>query len=169
MDIRLIGVPLDLGANRRGVDMGPSALRYAGLQEALSGLGHRVTDMGNLVVPGPEQSASGPARAQYLPAIVEVCAELAAKAAEVVASGGIPLVLGGDHSLSVGSIGGVMRVASGVGVIWLDAHGDFNTPETTPSGNVHGMTLAALTGRGAQQLIDCTGAGPLSPERRSEE
>lgn len=165
MDIRLIGVPLDLGANRRGVDMGPSALRYAGLQTALTDLGHTVSDHGNLIVPGPEQSSAGPANARFLPAITDVCGQLADQVAAVAIEGGFPLVLGGDHSLSVGSIGGVLRVLSDVGVVWFDAHGDFNTPETTPSGNVHGMTLAALTGLGPTELVACTGAKPLEPTR----
>lgn len=165
MDIRLIGVPLDLGANRRGVDMGPSALRYAGLQAALVELGHTVTDLGNLVVPGPEEVAPGAANAQYLPAIVDVCKQLAHLVADVVSAGGVPLVLGGDHSLSVGSVGGLLNVQSGIGVVWLDAHGDFNTPQTTPSGNVHGMALAALTGLGAPELVACAGKVPLPAER----
>lgn len=165
MDIRLIGVPLDLGANRRGVDMGPSALRYAGLQGALSALGHRVTDLGNLAVPGPEQSVKGAANAQYLAAIVDVCQQLAERVAEVVRDGAFPLVLGGDHSLSAGSFGGLRSGQDGVGVLWLDAHGDFNTVDTTPSGNVHGMVLAALTGRGAPELVDCAGGGTLRPDQ----
>lgn len=165
MDIRLIGVPLDLGANRRGVDMGPSALRYAGLQKALTDLGHRVTDTGNLIVPGPEQVVPGPDRARYLSAIVDVCSELARHVANIRSEGGLPVVLGGDHSLSIGSVGGLLRSGEDVGVLWLDAHGDFNTPATTPSGNIHGMTLAALTGRGAQELVACTGTEPLAPER----
>lgn len=165
MDIRLIGVPLDLGANRRGVDMGPSALRYAGLQSALSTLGHRVTDLGNLAVPGPEQTSKGSAQAQYLAAIVDVCRELATKVAEVVDQGAFPLVLGGDHSLSAGSVSGARRLDAEIGVLWLDAHGDFNTPETTPSGNVHGMVLAALTGQGHPEFVSCAGGGALRPEQ----
>lgn len=165
MDIRLIGVPLDLGANRRGVDMGPSALRYAGLQAALAELGHTVTDLGNLVVPGPEEVAPGAANAQYLPAIVDVCKQLAHRVADVVSAGGVPLVLGGDHSLSVGSVGGLLNVQPEIGVVWLDAHGDFNTPQTTPSGNVHGMALAALTGLGAPELVACAGKARLPVER----
>lgn len=165
MDIHLIGVPLDLGANRRGVDMGPSALRYAGLQSALVNLGHTVHDMGNLIVPGPEQRPVGPPNAQYLPAIVDVCNELAGRVASVVRAGGFPVVLGGDHSLSVGSVGGLLQVVPDIGVIWLDAHGDFNTPETTPSGNVHGMALAALTGIGAPELVACGGTAPVAAER----
>lgn len=164
-DIRLIGVPVDLGANRRGVDMGPFALRYAGLQKALAELGHTVTDAGNLLVPGPEQCRAGAPEARYLPAIVSVCGELSKRVADDVADGGFPLVLGGDHSLSVGSIGGLLRMMPDAGVIWLDAHGDFNTPATTPSGNVHGMVLAALLGLGASDLVRCVGTKPLEPER----
>lgn len=165
MDIRLIGVPLDLGANRRGVDMGPSALRYAGLQAALAQLGHSVTDTGNLVVPGPEERPTGPPNSRYLSAIVDVCRGVARLVSEVISRGEFPIVLGGDHSLSIGSVGGVLQALPDVGVLWLDAHGDFNTPETTPSGNVHGMALAALVGLGSPELVSCVGPHRLAADR----
>lgn len=165
MDIGLIGVPIDLGANRRGVDMGPSAVRYAGLQKALQDLGHSVADLGDLVVPGPEHSAVGDPGARYLDEIVAVCHELGRRVTDVVRAGRFPIVLGGDHSLSVGTVSGVRRVHPNTGVIWLDAHGDFNTPETTPSGNVHGMSLAALLGFGADDLVACLDGSPVRPEQ----
>lgn len=165
MDISLIGVPIDLGANRRGVDMGPSALRYAGLQKALEQLGHSVKDLGDLVVPGPEHSDSGDPRARYLHEIVAVCRELGERVHSVAEAGGFPVVIGGDHSFSVGTVSGVRRVRPDTGVIWLDAHGDFNTPDTSPSGNVHGMSLAALVGLGAEQFVACMDGRPVKPEQ----
>src|SRR5690242_4098279 len=160
-DIAIIGTPVDLGAGRRGVDMGPSAIRYAGLKERLEALGHRVRDLGNLHVPLAEQIAPPAAgeKLRYLEALVEVNLALAEQVAAVVAEGSFPLILGGDHSLSIGSINGLAR-GRRIGVIWIDAHGDFNTPETTPSGNIHGMSMAALTGRGHPRL-----ASLLNPER----
>lgn len=165
MQISLIGVPIDLGANRRGVDMGPSAMRYAGIQKALESLGHEVEDLGDLVVPGPEQRVVGSPKARYLKEIVAVVRDLAQRVSEVVAAGRFPLVLGGDHSLSVGTVSGVRRIRPNTGVIWLDAHGDFNTPDTTPSGNVHGMSLAALHGLGAPELVACVEGRPLRSEQ----
>ncbi|MBO8141276.1 MAG: arginase [Firmicutes bacterium] len=165
MEISVIGVPIDLGANRRGVDMGPSALRYAGLQAALEGLGRRVEDMGNLAVPNPEHSPAGDPNARHLPTIVAVLRDVATRVAETLRGGRLPLVLGGDHSLSVGTVGGVRAVHPDVGVIWLDAHGDFNTPGTSPSGNVHGMALAALAGYGPSELAALAGPEPVRPQR----
>ncbi len=161
-DIAIIGTPVDLGAGRRGVDMGPSAIRYAGLKERLEALGHRVRDLGNIHVPLVEQIALPAAgeKLRYLDALVAINLALAEQVAAVVADGSFPLVLGGDHSLSIGSIGGVAR-GRRVGVIWIDAHGDFNTPETTPSGNIHGMSVAALTGRGHPQLASLLGSGAV--------
>jgi arginase len=152
-DIAIIGTPVDLGAGRRGVDMGPSAIRYAGIKERLEALGHRVRDLGNIAVPQAEQiepPAPGE-KLRYLEPLINVNQALAEQVAAVVAEGSFPLILGGDHSLSIGSIGGVAR-GRRVGVIWIDAHGDFNTTETTPSGNIHGMTVATLTGRGTPKL-----------------
>jgi arginase len=161
-DIAIIGTPVDLGAGRRGVDMGPSAIRYAGLKERLESLGHRVRDLGNIHVPLAEQ-ITAPAEGEklrYLEPLIEINLALAEQVASVVAAGSFPLSLGGDHSLSIGSIGGLAR-GRRIGVIWIDAHGDFNTPETTPSGNIHGMSVAALTGRGHPRLASLTGGGPV--------
>ncbi len=144
--VAIIGAPLDLGAGRRGVDMGPSAIRYAGLGERLEGLGLAVEDRGNVGAALPETIATGNERARFLPEIKATCERIAAEVSRAAREGLMPLVLGGDHSIALGSVGG-MAAARGVGAaIWLDAHGDLNTPETTPSGNVHGMALAAALG-----------------------
>jgi arginase len=161
-DIAIIGTPVDLGAGRRGVDMGPSAIRYAGLKERLEALGHRVRDLGNVPVPLAEQielPAPGE-RLRYLDALVKVNRALAQQVAAVVAEGSFPLVLGGDHSLAIGSVGGLAR-GRRIGMIWVDAHADFNTAETTPSGNIHGMSVAALTGRGHPALAGLHGSAPV--------
>jgi arginase len=161
-DIAIIGTPVDLGAGRRGVDMGPSAIRYAGLRERLEALGHQVRDLGNIPVPLAEQielPAPGE-RLRYLGALVEVNRALARQVAAVVAEGCFPLVLGGDHSLAIGSVGGLAR-GRRIGMIWVDAHADFNTAETTPSGNIHGMSVAALTGRGHPALAGLHGSAPV--------
>lgn len=161
-NIAIIGVPVDLGAGRRGVDMGPSAIRYAGLQERLEALGHHVRDLGNVAVPLAEQfEAPGDSeQLRYLEPIVAINQALAQQVGLAVAEGSFPLILGGDHSLSIGSIAGVARDRR-VGVIWIDAHGDFNTPETTPSGNIHGMSVAALTGRGHPRLTQLLQSAPV--------
>ncbi|MBV8579168.1 MAG: arginase [Candidatus Eremiobacteraeota bacterium] len=133
---------MDLGADRRGVDMGPSAIRYARLKESLEKIGIAVTDHGNLRVPVPESATVDEANAKYFPIIKAVCDELAVAVHDVVAHGGFPLVLGGDHSIAMGTIAGVARARGRApGVIWVDAHGDINTPLTSPSGNVHGMPV----------------------------
>jgi arginase len=149
---RVIGVPMDLGADRRGVDMGPSAIRYAGLADQLESMGWTCTDGGDIAVPRPEErdpDASQPARgrAKFLGETRDVCRELATAVEGTVADGEFPLVLGGDHSIAVGTAAGLTGDQD-VGLVWFDAHGDFNTPETTPSGNVHGMSLAAILGKG---------------------
>jgi arginase len=146
--VSIIGAPLDLGQSRRGVDMGPSAIRYAGLAERLTEIGLTVSDRGNVGAPEPEALAVHDERARYLPEILDACAALAALVEESVREGSRPLVLGGDHAIAMGTLGGL--AASGGqpgGVIWIDAHGDLNTPESSPSGNVHGMPLAAALGR----------------------
>ncbi|HUF90619.1 MAG TPA: arginase [Gemmatimonadota bacterium] len=162
--IRLIGVPLDLGAGRRGVDMGPSALRIAGLQERLERLGYQVTDAGDHAVPIPESADPGDPRAHYLPQIAEVAEALSLRVAEALREGAIPLVLGGDHSLSIGTIAGASQWAreneTDVGLLWFDAHSDMNTPETSPSGNIHGMPLAASLGYGPPELTEIGGFSP---------
>jgi arginase len=164
-DIAIIGVPVDLGAGRRGVDMGPGAIRYAGIKERLAALGHRVRDLGNIAVPLAEEF-DPPAQGEplrYLDPIAQVNLDLARRVADVVAEGSFPLILGGDHSLAIGSISGVARGRK-IGLLWVDAHGDFNTPETTPSGNIHGMSVAALTGRGHPRLASLLEPGPVLRE-----
>jgi arginase len=145
--VTIVGAPLDLGQGRRGVDMGPSAIRYAGLEERLASFGCSVVDRGNVVAPEPEALAVGDERARFLPEILEACAGLAGIVRAVVADGSFPLVLGGDHSIALGTLAG-LRAAAGEagGVVWIDAHGDLNRPGTSPSGNVHGMPLAAALG-----------------------
>jgi arginase len=140
--VEVVGVPMDLGADRRGVDMGPSAIRYARLKESLERLGLVVADRGNLSVPVPESASIAAQNAKYFPIIKAVCDELGAIVEEIVRSGAFPLVLGGDHSIAMGTIAGVQRARGRApGVIWVDAHADINAPNTTPSGNVHGMPV----------------------------
>lgn len=140
--VDVVGVPMDLGADRRGVDMGPSAIRYARLKESLERLGIEVTDRGNLSVPVPESLNATEQNAKYFPIIAAVCDELAGIVEGIVGRGGFPLVLGGDHSIAMGTIAGVARArGKAPGLIWVDAHGDINTPLTSPSGNVHGMPV----------------------------
>lgn len=165
--LALIGAPVDLGAGRRGVDMGPSALRYAGVKDRLIALGYSVRDEGNIPAPLAEQiepPASGE-KLRYLQPLVVFFQALAKKVSEVVQSGAFPVVLGGDHSLALGSINGSALMDQPkkreLGVLWIDAHGDFNTHETTPSGNIHGMPLAALTGRGHPLLTHLMGKSPV--------
>jgi arginase len=177
----IIGVPMDLGQRRRGVDMGPSVIRYAGLHQQLRALGHTITDSGNLQVPLPENELPEPihsplgagvegGRARHLHSIAKVCRDIYDAAYDINQRGEIALFLGGDHSLSIGTVSAItahpssfdkLRIAQedSVGVLWVDAHGDFNTPDITPSGNVHGMSLAALMGLGAPELTDIGHAG----------
>lgn len=153
-DIAIIGAPMDLGSSRRGVDMGPSALRFALLAERLRLMGHRVEDLGNVLVPHRETLSNEPT--DLLPAIIVACRDLANRTAATVRRGFFPLVLGGDHSLAAGSVAGVATAfaerGERIGVIWLDAHADLNTPESSASGNVHGMPLAHLIGEGDSRL-----------------
>lgn len=151
MQIDIIGVPIDLGADRRGVDMGPSAIRYAHLRQKLEALGYTVEDQGNIEVAIAETCAVTDARLKYIDCIVPMARRTAGAVATSVQAGHFPLVLGGDHSLALGSIRGAARMKN-VGVIWVDAHADFNTAATTPSGNIHGMPLAALCGFGDPRL-----------------
>jgi arginase len=162
--VRIIGVPMDLGQSRRGVDMGPSALRGAGLQTSLKKLGLQVEDIGNLSVKQPEEMPIGEKRAKYLQEIAETCSDVAAAAEKALSEGFLPLVLGGDHSIAAGAAAGVAnhfrKEKKQIGYLWLDAHGDMNTPESSPSGNVHGMPLAAIMGYGAPELVDLLGFKP---------
>jgi arginase len=149
--IAIIGAALDLGAGRRGVDMGPSAIRYAGLEERLASLGCDCADWGNVGTAVAEATASGDPRARFLPEIRGTCERVARRVGEAVSEGRLPIVLGGDHSIALGTLGGLAAAAGGPGAaLWIDAHGDLNTPQTTPSGNVHGMPLAAALGRGGE-------------------
>src|SRR5205085_359435 len=148
-EVALIGVPLDLGAGRRGVDMGPSAIRYAELEQHLRDtLGIASVDLGNVVTPVAESTEGGDERARFLPQILAICDVVAKLVAGARRNGQTPLVLGGDHSVALGSLVGMAAAHGPGGVIWIDAHGDLNTPESSPSGNVHGMVLAAALGLG---------------------
>jgi arginase len=158
--IRVIGAPIDLGADRRGVDIGTSAIRYADLNHRLRSLGHHVQDMGNLVVPQPESQPLGNPNLKYLDQIVRVSEELAGIVTTILQEGDFPLILGGDHSIGLGSINGVANVHKNVGVLWIDAHADFNTDQSTPSGNIHGMVLASLAGLGNSSLTNIGGWSP---------
>lgn len=144
--IAVIGAGLDLGAGRRGVDMGPSALRYAGLDARLKELGRTVVDLGDVETPIPEATEVGDESARFLDAIKVTCERVAGLVRRAVEDGHMPLVLGGDHSIALGTLGGLASVHGPGGVLWLDAHGDLNRPDTSPSGNVHGMPLAAALG-----------------------
>jgi arginase len=162
--IRIIGVPMDLGASRRGVDMGPSALRVAGLQARIKQLGHQVEDIGNISVKQPEELSYGEKRAKYLAEIADACKDLSAIVEKSLEESMMPVVLGGDHSIAAGTLAGVAahfkKKEKKIGLIWLDAHGDINTPESSPSGNVHGMPLATAMGYGATELVELQGFKP---------
>lgn len=160
MQIRVIGAPMDLGADRRGVDIGPSAIRYAGLNDLLTGPGHTVHDSGNIVIPQPESQPSGNPKLKYLDPIVKASEELRSLVSQALRDGEFPLVIGGDHSIALGSISAVAQVHPRMGVLWIDAHADFNTTETSPSGNIHGMPLAALAGLGDESLSHFGGWAP---------
>ncbi|MBS1835475.1 MAG: arginase [Acidobacteria bacterium] len=167
--IAIIGAPMDLGAGRRGVDMGPSAIRLAGLNEKIASLGYSVEDLGNIEVPQPESVTPGTEKARYLPQIAEACTHIAERVGEAMSGGRFPIVLGGDHSIAVGTVAGVashlQQQGQKIGLIWIDAHSDMNTPESSPSGNVHGMPLACLTGNGPDELTGILGAAPkVRPE-----
>src|SRR4051794_3925229 len=169
-EVHVIGVSLDLGGNRRGVDMGPSAFRIAGLSERLTSLGIHVVDGGDLVAPIPETKALGDPSKKYIREIARVCERLYKASLAVLEKGGIPLVLGGDHSLAAGSVAAtadfVRREEKPLGLIWVDAHGDMNTPSTSGSGNVHGMPLAALLGSEPAELARLGGVFPKNAPPR---
>ena len=163
--IAVIGAPMDLGAGRRGVDMGPSALRVAGLNQKLAELGYQAEDLGNVVVDQPESLPAGPTHARYLPQIAHTCARLADMVERAADQGRVPLVLGGDHSAAIGTVAGVSRhfAKSGkkLGLLWIDAHADMNTPDSSPSGNVHGMPLACIIGLGPAELTGIASRVPM--------
>ena len=162
--IRIIGVPLDLGQSRRGVDMGPSAVRVAGLESKLEALGYGVEDKGNVHVALAETESAGDPNAKYLKEIAETCTKEAELVIQTLEAGKIPLVLGGDHSIAVGTVSGVAefyrRSKQRVGLLWIDAHSDINTPDSSPSGNVHGMPLGAIMGLFPGPLTDMFGFSP---------
>jgi arginase len=162
-DVRMIGVPMDLGAGRRGVDMGPSAVRYAGLGQLVQGLGFSYADGGDISVPLPEARAPGKG-ARYLKEIHRACERLAQRVEKLMDEGVMPLVVGGDHSMAIGTITGVSshfrKRNEKLGLIWVDAHADMNTPETSPSGNIHGMPLGSVMGYGAPELVNLGGFSP---------
>jgi len=168
--ISIVGVPMDLGADRRGVDMGPSALRYADLNEKLQALGYEVDDLGDMDVIIPETRHFGDPHAKYLKEIADACTHLANLVLEIHTDHRTPIVLGGDHSIAVGTISGMAesfrRQNSKIGLMWFDAHADFNTPQISPSGNVHGMPMAAIMGYGPIELTHIFGFSPkIQPER----
>jgi arginase len=144
--VAVIGAALDLGQGRRGVDMGPSAIRYAGLNSRLRELGREVVDWGNVEAAVKESVSTGDERARYLPEIKATCTRIASLVQRAAREGSVPLVLGGDHSVALGTLGGLASVHGVGGVLWIDAHGDLNTPDSSPSGNVHGMVLAGALG-----------------------
>jgi arginase len=165
--IRVIGVPLDLGQSRRGVDMGPSAVRVAGLEARLEKLGHVVEDAGNITVAIAEQKKEGDPHAKYLKEITATCIKQADLVLKTLEAGKVPIVLGGDHSVAAGTVSGVAefyrRQNQKIGLIWIDAHTDINTPDSSPSGNVHGMPLAAIMGLGPAELANILNFSPKVP------
>jgi arginase len=169
--IELIGVPIDLGAGRRGVDMGPSAIRIADLEIRLEQLGYKVEDFGDLEVMIPETQPVGQGSLRYKEAILKTCEELCREVSRSLGQGRLPLILGGDHSLGIGSVAGSSTFyasrGESLGLLWFDAHGDFNTPETTPSGNIHGMSLAVCLGLGDPDLVNLGGRHPTIESRNT--
>ena len=165
MIVHVLGVPMDLGSGRRGVDMGPSAIRIAGLEDRLRELGHEVVDEGDLDIKNMEELKVGDVHARYLTEIARAARLAAGKVERIMAKGRFPLVLGGDHSISVGTVSGIAAFCRArrkkLGLLWIDAHGDINTPDTSPSGNIHGMPVASLLGEGPDSL---TGIGSDQPK-----
>ena len=163
--VTFIGVPLDLGAGRRGVDMGPSAFRLADIHQRVRELGYDVDDAGDIGVPIQETRHAGDPRLKYLAEIRETCESLRDKVVQVLGQRSLPVVMGGDHSIAMGTIAGLSRFhrerGQKIGLIWFDAHADMNTADTSPTGNIHGMPLAAVMGFGEQTLVDLAGARPM--------
>lgn len=168
--VQIIGVPLDLGASRRGTDMGPSALRIAGLGAALRNMGYEVAREDDIPAPAMETGTPEDHKARYKPQILQVCTELARRVKQYLEQGDFPLVIGGDHSIAMGTVSGVAshfrERGEKIGLIWFDAHGDMNIPESSPSGNIHGMPLAHLLGHGDPDLMNIEGFSPkVDPEK----
>jgi arginase len=169
MNVTIGNVHVDLGAGRRGVDMGPSAIHLAGLVPEIRELGHSVVETFEVQVPSPETVDVGDSRARFLPVLVDACARLADRVEDALDRGRFPVILGGDHSVAIGTVSGLARYlrkhGHSLGVIWVDAHTDMNTPDTSPSGNIHGMPLAVLLGEGAPELVAIAGDRPaLDPQ-----
>jgi arginase len=164
MIVHLLGVPMDLGSGRRGVDMGPSAIRIAGLSERLQELGHKVVDEGDIAIKNMEKLRVADEHARYLGEITRASRLVAKKVQAIVAKDHFPLVLGGDHSISIGTVSGISAISrprkKKLGLLWIDAHGDINTPATSPSGNIHGMPVASLLGDGPEELTGIGGDFP---------
>lgn len=163
--ISIVGAPMDLGQLRRGVDMGPSAIRYAGVVERLESLGYQVNDLGDIEI-GKDRLTTDPLTGlRNLEAVVQASTKIADKVDKIMKEGSFPLVLGGDHSIAIGTLAGISKYFKRLGVIWFDAHGDLNTPETSPSGNIHGMPLAVSLGLGETTLTQIGGYCPkIQPE-----
>lgn len=163
--VSALGVPMDLGGGRRGVDMGPSAMRIAGLERAVRSLGLDFEDLGNVEVHAPERRDPRNPKARFLNEIADCCRSLRGEVEDVLASGSFPLVIGGDHSIAVGTVAGISShyhaKQQRIGLIWFDAHSDMNTPETSPSGNIHGMPLASILGYGPEELVNCGTRTPM--------
>jgi arginase len=158
--VRIIGVPMDLGAGRRGVDMGPSAIRAANLHARIADLGYKVQDAGNVFTPEPEERRPKDAKLKYVDEVLEACKNLADRVEKARRDNATPIVLGGDHSIAIGTQAGLHRVGKRRGMIWFDAHADFNTHETSPSGNIHGMPVSAVLGLGHERLANFDQKGP---------
>ncbi|RHW35033.1 arginase [Lysinibacillus yapensis] len=163
--ISIIGVPSDYGQHRRGVDMGPSAIRYADVSERLESLGYHVKDEGDILVKKEIKNSQSNTNLENLNEVLEVCTQLSIKIEEVLDQGRFPLILGGDHSIAIGTLAGLTKKYTNLGVIWYDAHADLNTPDTSPSGNIHGMPLAVGMGLGDERLVQLGGLGAkIKPE-----
>lgn len=164
-EISIIGAPSDYGQLRRGVDMGPSAIRYADVSERLEALGYEIRDEGDIIVKRAMNNTQLDTNLKNLKEVIEVCTQLSTKVSEVIGQGRFPLILGGDHSIAIGTLSGLAEHYDNLGVIWYDAHADLNTPETSPSGNIHGMPLAVSIGLGDERLVTIGGSAPkIKPE-----
>lgn len=167
MKIGIVGAPVDLGQQRRGVDMGPTAMRIAKLKGNLESLGHQVRDFGNIPTADMATASVGDQSARYLNDVLKQCESIAGMVSACTKQRSFPLVLGGDQSVSIGTLTGLAHSGTRRGIIWLDAHGDFNTPRTTPSGNIHGMALAAILGYGRPELVRLGGKSPKAVEENT--
>ncbi len=163
----ILGIPVDLGGQRRGTDMGPSAIRYAQLQKTLTNIGFEVKDYGNIDILVPESKNEGNPNLKYLEELIEIWARAREAVEKIMEEGRFPVILGGDHSMSVGTVAGVLSAEPDLGLIWFDAHGDFNDEVTTTSGNIHGMSLGALVGHGPEEILATLPKRPMIDESRT--